>query len=382
MKIAKVDLFPLSIPYKHTELSSRVARQGVSDVVLRMETDDGLIGWGECCNGADTASTEAAARAMLPLVLGRDPRDGELIRRDVFKLGLWDYRLQTGNFVYAGFDMAMLDIVSQSCGMPLWRFLGGRGAEGPVSYFCYLARDTDQGLAVQCEDAMRRGYQHFYLKVGLDDHEDERMIRAVRRTIGDGPRLRIDANEAWSEPRAVGLIRRWNENYGLDFVEAPVRAHPIRLMAEFRKRIDISLCANEGLDGEANVLEMIHHRSADVLCFSSYWVGSLRSFLRLSHTAAATGITVCKHSHGEFAIAAAAHQHALLTLSNGAGGHQQTASVMADCILAEPMPIASGPLWTASEQPGLGLIIDQGKLDFYHRAYLRDGQFMPWAGNT
>lgn len=382
MKITKVDLFPLSIPYRHTELSSRVARQGVSDVVLRMETDDGIVGWGECCNGADTTSTEAAARAMLPLIIGRDPRDGELIRRDVFKLGLWDYRLHTGNFVYAGFDMAMLDISAQACGVPLWRWLGGRATEGPVSYFCYLARGSDEHLAAQCNDALLRGYRHFYLKVGLDDGEDERMIRTVRSTIGDGAKLRIDANEAWSEPRALRLVRKWDEAYDLDFVEAPVRAHPIRSMAEFRRRIGVSLCANEGLDGETNVLEMIHHRAADVLCFSSYWVGSLRGFIRLSQTAGSSGISVCKHSHGEFGIAAAAHQHALLTLSNGAEGHQQTASVMSDCILAEPLPIAHGPLWDAPDRPGLGVAIDQDKLDFYHRAFLRDGQFMPWAGQS
>ncbi|WP_421696266.1 mandelate racemase/muconate lactonizing enzyme family protein [Aestuariivirga sp.] len=380
MKIASVEFFPLSIPYRHTEVSSRVARRGVSDVILRMTTDEGLVGWGECCAGADTVSIEGAARAMLPLIIGRDPRDSELIRRDVFKLGLWDYRLHTGNFAYAGFDMAMLDIASQACGLPLWRFLGGRGAEGPVSYFCYLARGSDEALAAQCDEAVRGGYQHYYLKVGLSDAEDERMLRTVRNAIGPDAKLRIDANEAWSEPHAISLMRKWNAAYDVDFVEAPVRAHPIRLMAEFRRRIDVPLCANEGLDGESNVMEMIHHRAADVLCFSSYWVGSLRTFLNLARTASSTGISVCKHSHGEFGIAAAAHQHALLTIANGVGGHQQTASVMADCILREPLPIAHSPHWEAREDPGLGVSVDLEKLDFYHRAYLRDGQFMPWAG--
>lgn len=380
MRIASVEFFPLSIPYRHTEVSSRVSRQGVSDVVLRMTTDGGLIGWGECCAGADTVSIEAAARAMLPLVIGRDPRDAELIRRDVFKLGLWDYRSQTGNFAYAGLDMAMLDISSQACGLPLWRLLGGRGSEGPVTYFYYLARGSDDTLAAQCEEAVRGGYQHYYLKVGLSEKEDERMLRTVRSAIGPQAKLRIDANEAWSEPQAVNLMRRWSAAYDIDFVEAPVRAHPIRLMAEFRRRIEVPLCANEGLDGESNVMEMIHHRAADVLCFSSYWVGSLRTFINLARAAASTGITVCKHSHGEFGIAAAAHQQALLTIANGVGGHQQTASVMADCILSEPLPISRSPHWDAREDPGLGVTIDPEKLDFYHRAYLRDGQFMPWAG--
>ena len=380
MKIAKADFFPISIPYRHTEVSSRVTRQGVSDVVLRLETDEGHVGWGECCSGADTSSIVAAAQAMLPLVLGRDPRDAELIQQDVFKLGLWDYRQQTGNFAYAGYDMAMLDISARAAGLPLWRLLGGRATADPVTYFCYLARDSDAGLGAQCEDAMARGYRHFYLKVGINDAEDERMLRAGRTAIGPEAKIRVDANEAWSQPHACKLIQRWDKDFDIDFVEAPVKAHPIRLMAQFRQRISVPLCANEGLDGENNVMEMIHHQAADVLCFSSYWVGSLRSFMALSRVARLSRIKVCKHSHGEFGIAAAAHQHALLTISNGVDGHQQTASVMVDDILTEPLPIATGPQWAASESPGLGVTIDVAKLDFYRRAYDRDGQFMPWTG--
>ncbi len=380
MKIAKVDLLPISIGYLHVERSSRVARDGVSDIVVRMETDDGLVGWGECCCGADTQSVVAAATAMIPLIKDEDPRNPELLRQTVFKKGLWDYRLHTGNFAFAGLDMAMNDIAAQASGVPLWRFLGGRRCEGPIEYFCYLSRGSNDDLIAQCQTAMAQGYRYYYLKVGIDEREDERMIDVVRRCIGGECKLRIDANEAWTEQEAIRLVTRWQSAYGLDFVEAPVRAHPVRAMAQLRQRFPTALCANEGMDGEINVLEFIAQRGADVLCFSSYWVGSLRAFTTLAHCAALSGISVCKHSHGEFGIAAAAHQHALLTLSNGVAGHQQTASVMADDILVEPIPIATNPLWPADERPGLGIMIDTDKLSFYHRAYREHGQFLPWAG--
>src|SRR4051812_37212528 len=143
MKVTAVELIPVSIPYRHKEISSRVDRGGVTDIVLRVETDDGLVGWGECCSGADTASVLAAAEAMKPFILGQDPRDSALMRDAVFKTGLWDYRLATGNFAYAGYDMALLDISAQSARMPLWRFLGGRGSQRPVTYFYYLARGSE-----------------------------------------------------------------------------------------------------------------------------------------------------------------------------------------------------------------------------------------------
>jgi L-alanine-DL-glutamate epimerase-like enolase superfamily enzyme len=379
VKIASVELLPVSIPYRHVELSSRVSRGGVSDVVVRMVADDGRVGWGECCSGADTQSVLAAAQAMAPFLLGRSPQDSQIVRRDIFGKGLWDYRVQTGNFAWAGLDMAMLDLVGQEAGLPLWRMLGGRASASPVSYFYYLARDTSEGLIDRCRDAVQAGYEHFYLKVGLDSAEDERMISSVREAIGPDRKLRIDANEAWSEPQAAKLIRRWDDAFDLDFVEAPVRARPVRQMARLRQRIDVRLCANEGLGSETDVLEMIWTEATDVLCFSSYWVGGLQPFLTLARAAALSGIETCKHSHGEFGIAAAAHQHALLALGDGARGHQHTAAVLADDLLEEDIPIRTQPLWGEIEDPGLGIRVDRSKLDHYHHLFLSEGQFLPWA---
>ena len=82
-------------------------------------------------------------------------------------------------------------------------------------------------------------------------------------------------------------------------------------MARLRERLEVRLCANEGLGSEAEVLEMIAADAADVLCFSSYWVGGLQEFLTLARVAELAGIVTCKHTHGEFGIAAAAHHHAL-----------------------------------------------------------------------
>jgi glucarate dehydratase len=382
LKIEKVELFPVSIPYRHAEKSARVSRGGVSDVVVRMTADDGRVGWGECCSGADTLSVMAAAQAMTHFVLGRSPWDGQIVRRDVFTRGLWDYRVQTGNFAWAGLDMAMLDLAGQDAGQPLWRLLGGRAGEEPISYFFYLARGATGELRAQCAPALEAGYRHFYLKVGIDPAEDERMIAEVRAAIGPDRKLRIDANEAWSRSEALALVGRWDAEYGLDFVEAPIRARPVRHMAELRRRLPVRLCANEGLGSEIEVLEMIGADAADVLCFSSYWVGGIREFVTLSRVASASGVAVCKHTHGEFGISAAAHHHALLALGEGAGGHQHTAAVLDDDLLEDRLPIRSAPLWGEIVRPGLGIRVDEDRLDHYHRLFLAHGQFLPWAAGS
>jgi len=376
MKVASVEAIPVSVPYRHREVSSQVARDGVSDVLVRVETEEGLVGWGEACCGADTASVEAAVHAMTPFVLGRDAWNRDAMRRDVLLHGLWQFRAGTGNFAWAGIDMALWDLAGKACGEPLYRLLGGLHSS-EATYFYYLARGPREELQAQCADGLAGGFEVFYVKVGLGDEEDLAAVAAVREAIGPGPRLRIDANGTWSVPQALRNLHAMAE-YGIDFVEQPVRDNPVGQMAEVRARVPMAVCANEGLWSEADAYARIKARAADVFCFSPYWVGSIGAFHRLSHVAALEGLEVVKHTHGELGIAAAAAHHVVLTLPNCVEGHQQTAYMMEYDVLREPLPIATGPRWGVPEGPGLGVDVDENAVAEAAERYRRDGQFLPW----
>lgn len=377
MRIVDLETTIVSVPYRHQEVSSRVNRGGVTDVIVKLTTDNGLVGWGESCSGADVVSIEQAVHAARPFVVGRDPWQSEAIARDFFGLGLWDYRAMTGNFSFAGIDQALWDLCGKECGQPLYRLFGGALRE-EVDYFCYLAQGTTDDLGRQCQEAVDRGYSCFYLKVGIDAAAETEMLNVVRQTIGPERKIRIDANEAWSVAEAVNLITQWNEQYGIDFVEAPVPIDPVENMLELRQRVPVALCANEGLWREADAMRVIRSRCADVLCFSSYWVGSLRRFHTLCHAAHLEGQKICKHTHGELGIAAAAGQHIMLSIPNATDGIQQTAAMMEHELLTEPTPVSESPRWGRIESPGLGVDVDEDKLREYHEVYRRDGQFLPY----
>lgn len=376
MKVASIETIPVSVPYRHREVSSQVARDGVSDVLVKVTTVDGLVGWGEACCGADTASVEAALRAMAPLVVGRDPWNREAMRRDLFTHGLWQFRTGTGNFAWAGIDMALWDICGRACGLPVWRLLGGL-QQKEATYFYYLARGPRESLTAQVEDGLRAGFDVFYLKVGVDDAEDIGMVAAVRELLGPRPLLRLDANGTWSVPRALRNLHAMAE-YDIDFVEQPVRDHPVGQLGEVRSRLPMGVCANEGLWSEADAYARIRARSADVYCFSQYWVGSLGNFHRLAWVAACEGLQICKHTHGELGLAAAAGHHVVLTLPNGVEGHQQTAYLMEHDVLSEPIPIATGPRWGVIEGPGLGVEVDEDAVAEAAARYRAEGQYLPW----
>lgn len=146
MRIVKLETFPVSIPYTHKEISSRVQRGGVTDVIVKLTTDTGLVGWGESCSGGDVASVESAVLSARPYIIGQDPWNMESICRTFFKFGLWDLRPMTGQFAFAGIDQALWDLCGQDCGKPLYRLLGGALRE-EVDYFYYLSRGTDEEIA-------------------------------------------------------------------------------------------------------------------------------------------------------------------------------------------------------------------------------------------
>src|SRR5579859_6438204 len=83
MKISKLEFIPVSVPYTHREVSSLINRDGVTDIIVKATTDDGLVGWGESCSGADVRSVLEALRAMSVFVMGRNPWESEGIRQEL-----------------------------------------------------------------------------------------------------------------------------------------------------------------------------------------------------------------------------------------------------------------------------------------------------------
>jgi L-Ala-D/L-Glu epimerase len=381
MKVIRLEAFPVRVAYKRVESSSLINRDGVTDVIVKLTADNGLVGWGECTRAADTAGIESAVHAMAPLVIGRDPWDKEAIHRDLAVYAVWAFQPMTGNFAFAGIDMALWDLCGKACGQPLYRLFGGAMRE-QVDYYYYMEWASPADIERQGKDGVERGYRAFYIKVGVDEAREEAMLEALRGAIGPERKIRIDANMAWTIPQAVRLLKRWHAKFDLDFVEAPVRIDPVENMLDLRRHAEVPLCVNEGLWREADAWRIIKSRCGNYLCFSPYWVGSLGRFHALVQASHFEGWQVCKHTHGELGLTAAACQHMMLAAPNACLGNQQTAQIMEDDILRERIPIADGPSWGRIEKPGLGVEVDEDKLMRYHEAWRRHGGFPTYKGKV
>jgi len=378
VRISAIDSWIVSVPYTHRENSAQVNRDGVTDIVVRVKTDEGLVGWGECCSGANAESVHEALGACVPIVLGRDPWNREALWHDCFRRGVWNFHEGTFNFAWAGIDMALWDLCGKACGQPVYNLLGGLRRQ-EVEYFCYLPYGADPAtLETECRVGAEAGYRVFYIKVGVDIEREVEAVRLIRQSVGPAGKIRVDANEAWSVAEAVRNLERLDE-WHLDLAEQPVPADPVANMIELKGRTSVPLAANEGLWRVADAWEVITRRACGVLCFSSYWVGTLGHFHRLASVASLEGIATCKHTHGELGLAAAAGQQVLLSLPRIVEGHQQTAAMMDGDILKEPLPIAAGPRWGVPIGPGLGVEVDEDRVAQYHEQYRRFGQFLPYS---
>ncbi|MAE08905.1 MAG: hypothetical protein CL661_09125 [Bacteroidetes bacterium] len=375
MKIDKVELIPVSVPYKHDEISSRVSRSGITEIIIKITTDNGLVGWGESPRIASAEVILKAIESMIPMMLNQDPWQNQLLEKNVYHDSNWQWSQMTANLAYGGVDMALWDIYGQETGLPIYKLLGGNLREY-VDYFYYLQWDEPDHLLKQCTEGLDKNYDVFYMKIGVNEIIEEEMIRQVRSIIGNDKKIRLDINMAWDVPKAKKLINKWHEKYNLDFVEAPVPIQPLNLMKEVNDKVDASLCINEGLWQESEFYNIINNKCADFLCCSHYFVGSIRKFVNLANYSNFMGWQICKHTHGELGLTAVIGQHLMLAIPNACDGHQQTAQNMADDILSEEIPITNSNSWGLIDKPGLGVNVDEDKLEFYHKKFLENGEYL------
>ena len=210
MKVVKLETITVRVPYKRVESSSLINRGGITEVIVKVTADNGLVGWGECTRAADTAGIESAVKAMAPLVVGRDPWDKEAIHRDLGIYAVWAFQPMTGNFAFAGIDMALWDLCGKECGQPLYRMFGGAMRE-KVDYFYYMEWGTPKEIAAQALMASSADTTPITSRPA-STRRRRRNARSIARGIGRSGKIRIDVNQAWTIPQAVRLLTRWHKN--------------------------------------------------------------------------------------------------------------------------------------------------------------------------
>ncbi len=351
MNVALVEPIVVNVPYRHREVSSIVARDGVTDILVRITTDDGLVGWGEATSGADAASIEAAITAMAPFVVGRDPWNASAMRADAFSYGLWQFRAQTGNFAWAGIDMALADICGKAVGPAALAPARRRRAQRRHVLLLSRPRRRRRACARRRGAGLAAGYDVFYLKVGLDEKRRPAHGRDAAR------RARRRAPSCASTPTRAGRCRR---RCACSSASPSTTSTSSSSRCARRRSGSSASCAGARRSPSARTRGSGPRRTrtpasarARPTSSASRPRGSARSARSRGsrYVAELEGLAICKHTHGELghrrgggpARAADAAERAWT-------GHQQTAQMMVHDVLTEEMPIATGAHWGLHRQ--------------------------------
>jgi L-alanine-DL-glutamate epimerase-like enolase superfamily enzyme len=174
--------------------------------IVRVETDEGLVGHGEVCPlgpfylPAYAEGVRAGLRELGPHLLGADPRQlGKLNR-------MMDAALKGHPYVKSGVDIACWDILGQAAGLPVCELMGGRYGED-VHLYRAISQESPDAMAGRVTEYRAQGYRRFQLKVGGDPDEDIDRIHAVAAKLQKGDRLVADANTGWTQHEAMRVAK-------------------------------------------------------------------------------------------------------------------------------------------------------------------------------
>lgn len=373
MKIVDFRTTIVSIPFKEAEAWAFGKRRGISNVIIELETDTGLIGLGEGMSFPYVRVTNEVLNAMRPVVLGRDPFDHEVLLHELTQVYGWHHFRHTGNCALGGIDMALWDLVGQATGQPVYKLFGG-AFRRQIPYYFYIPNKDPKLMAADAKRGLAEGFNTIYVKLGTGFDRDLEVTRVLREVMGPGPRLRVDANEAWSDGTAIELMKRMSK-YDIEFFEQPLLYYDHDGAAYLRRSLGLAVAANQSAWTDSDVLEIIKKEAADVVLTDQHQLGSLARFRRAAWMLAMVGIPIVKHSFGDLGISTAAGMHAIASCPNFTKANQTHFGVLADDIIEGGLGKFSSGCLTLPETPGLGVKLDRGRLTKYARYFEEQGEF-------
>ncbi|MEM4375164.1 MAG: mandelate racemase/muconate lactonizing enzyme family protein, partial [Nitrososphaerota archaeon] len=255
MKIRDLRFTVVSVPYKEPERWAWGLREGVTALLIELEADHGLIGLGESVPFVDINYGIEILKALKPLLQGEDPFNLERIH---LKLGTVGYH-HAADLIFAGVETALWDLIGKVLDQPLYKIIGGE-VRGEVQFAPWLWIRKPEEMAKEAAQFVDDGFDTFYIKVALDPIDDLKRVRAVRESVGEDIRIRVDANRGWTPGEAIRMINKLEE-YDIEFVEEPTSAYGLKLV---RESVRVPIAAGDSATTPHEILQLVMDKAVDL----------------------------------------------------------------------------------------------------------------------
>lgn len=245
MKILDIKTKIFKAPLKRPFITSLRRVDFLEDVVVMIECDDGSIGYGEGAStpiitGETIGSIISAIEYIRPFILGRDIEEFDdilsIIHRVIIK----------NTTAKSALEIALYDLKAQLVKLPLYQMLGGTQKRFKTDITISL-NDIDNMIKDALE-AIDLGYDTLKIKLGDDFQKDIDRVLAIKESIGDNIKLRLDANQGWSPENTVYFLQNLEKRDILaEFIEQPIKADDIDGFLYIKQRVQTPLLADESI---------------------------------------------------------------------------------------------------------------------------------------
>lgn len=347
-------------------------------VLVEVETDEGISGWGEMRTFLTATATESVIEdGIAPLIEGQSPFEVERLRRQVF------IEYTNVELFFAAVETACWDIVGQSLGKPIYELLGGSTAPDQTSAmnaaasgreptadqeiefaFCLGILPTSESRE-KAREALDAGFSVLKTKAGRDWQQDVARITAMHDEVNGELEFRLDPNQGWSLDQAV-RVGAHLEDAGvyLQYLEQPIRVNAHESLATLRKRVQHPIAPNEDTYIPNNLQSLVETGAMDVAVLDLTPAGGISGLRQQASIVEDAGIPFTHHCAFDLGIRTAAILQAVSGLPGFSLPPDTAYYAWEDDIIETRFDATDGTM-TARDAPGLGIDVDRDLIAEY-----------------
>lgn len=381
MNIVGIDCHNVSLPLLRPHRWAGLTATLGSYVLVNVKTDDGLSGWGEATVhpqwGGDlgrydgdtpTSAMHLVNDVLWPVLAGADPRRNQFVYAEM------ERALRGHPYVKLALDAAILDLLAQSAGIPVYVLLGGqRRTVIPITHVIGLM-PVDEVVA-EAQAVATEGVSPIKLKVGEDRDRDLDVVRKVHRAVGGDVEIAIDANQGWATVATAERMISHLSSIDLRYIEQPVAG--IAAMAQLAARVDVPLMADESVWTAHDMAEFARLGAPMMASIYTTKAGGLLRAMQVDAVAHAHGLATTVNAYEQTGIGALATLHLACAMASlgeacmipvsGPQGNRPTSVAgvtYSDDVLADSLTFHDGCV-LVPDAPGWGVAVDVDKVEHY-----------------
>lgn len=362
MKITDVNVYPVRVPLLHEFKAAYGIRSTADFVLVRIECDKNLYGWGEASTipiydeGSQADVVFVINHYFKPLLMNEDPTHISYLMEKL------NQSVKGSRYAKCAVDFALHDLTGKIYGIPVYKMLGGDGH--PLNVCWVLSAKSPEEIKKEAEEYLHKNYNCFKLKVGTDAKKDVENLAALRTTVGSDAEIRLDGNEAWNPKQALNIIEKFKP-YHPEHIEQPVPAWNYDGLKFVKEHSGISIVADECILTPHDTMRIAKMNAADRINIKISRDGGIIESRKIAAIAQAAGQTPFAGSNLELGLGTIASAHLFCALPEASMSTELVGPLLLkEDILTSAVDYQKGRL-LLNDKPGFGVEVNMDSIKKY-----------------